>query len=134
MIKNLRVTVDGKSYDVTVEIPDEFDTPIHPAPPPFSAPALPPPPLEPPPSAPPPAPAAPTAAGPGDVRSPLAGRIVAILAKPGQVVKLGDLLFTVEAMKMNTSVSAPKAGKVAQILTSIAAAVDEGQLLARIED
>ncbi|HXR08894.1 MAG TPA: biotin/lipoyl-containing protein [Candidatus Acidoferrum sp.] len=134
MIKNLRVTVDGKTYDVTVEIPDEFDTPILPAPPPFSAPALPPPPLEPPPSAPPPAPAAPTAAGPGDVRSPLAGRIVAILAKPGQVVKLGDHLFTVEAMKMNTSVSAPKAGKVAQILTTIASAVDEGQILARIED
>ncbi len=134
MIKNLRVTVDGKTYDVTVEIPDEFDTPVHPAPPPFSAPALPPPPPEPPPSAPPSAPAAPTAAGPGEVRSPLAGRIVAILAKPGQVVKMGDHLLTVEAMKMNTSVSAPKAGTVAEILTTIGSAVDEGQLLARIAD
>jgi biotin carboxyl carrier protein len=68
------------------------------------------------------------------VRSPLAGRVVAILAKPGQEVKPGDPLLTVEAMKMNTSVSAPKAGKVAEIMTTIGDAVDEGQLLARIED
>jgi len=129
MIKKLRVTVDGKTYDVTVEVPDEFDVPAPPAPPPFSAPPLPPP------SAlPPPASAAQTAAAPGEVRSPLAGRVIAILAKPGQVVQQGDPLFTIEAMKMNTSVSAPKAGKVEEIMTTIGDAVDEGQLLARIED
>jgi biotin carboxyl carrier protein len=134
MIKNLRVTVDGKAYDVTVEIPDEFDTPVHPAPPPFSAPALPPP-REASASAPSPsAPVAHPAAGPGEVRSPLAGRIIAILVEPGQEVKLGEHLLTIEAMKMNTSVCAPKAGKVAEILTTVSAAVDEGQLLARLED
>ncbi len=129
MTKRLRVTVDGKTYDVTVEVPDEPDAPVHPAPPPFSAPSLPPP------SAPPPpAPIVKTAAAPGEVPSPLAGRVVAILVKPGQEVKQGDQLLTVEAMKMNTSVSAPRTGKVAEILTTISAAVDEGQILARIED
>jgi biotin carboxyl carrier protein len=133
MIKNLRVTVDGKAYDVTVEIPDDFDTPVQPAAPPLSAPSLPPSPA-PPPAAPSSAPAAHAAAGPGEVRSPMAGRIVAILVEPGREVKLGEQLLTVEAMKMNTAVCTPKAGKVAVILTTVGAAVDEGQLLARLEE
>jgi biotin carboxyl carrier protein len=129
MIKKLRVTVDGKSYDVTVEIPDESGDPAPLVPPPpFSAPSLPPPP------APAPAPIAKAGAGPGEVLSPMAGRIVAILAQPGQVVKEGDPLLTVEAMKMNTAVTAPKSGKVVEILTTVGAAVDEAQVLARIED
>jgi biotin carboxyl carrier protein len=64
----------------------------------------------------------------------MAGRIVAILVEPGREVKLGEQLLTVEAMKMNTAVCAPKAGKVAEILTTVGAAVDEGQLLARLEE
>jgi biotin carboxyl carrier protein len=124
MIKKLRVTVDGKSYEVTVEVPDESGVSV-PAPPPLvRAPATPP----------PSAPVAQTSAGPGEVRSPLAGRIIAINVQPGQEVKEGDHLLTVEAMKMNTSVTASKAGKVGEILTTVGAAVDEGQILASIED
>jgi biotin carboxyl carrier protein len=66
------------------------------------------------------------------VRSPLAGRIIAINAQVGQAVKEGDHLVTVEAMKMNTAVPAPKSGKVAEILTTVGSAVDEGQVLLRI--
>ena len=73
-----------------------------------------------------------TSAGPGEVRSPLAGRIIAINVQPGQEVKEGDHVVTVEAMKMNTAVTAPKAGKVAEILTTVGSAVDEGQILLRI--
>jgi len=128
MIKKLRVTVDGKPYEVTVEIPDEPGGALPAAPPP------PPPQVTAPAAAPPPAPVAQTRGGPGEVRSPLAGRIIAITVQPGQTVKEGDHVLTVEAMKMNTSVTAPKAGKVSEILTSVGAAVEEGQLLARIED
>jgi biotin carboxyl carrier protein len=125
MIKKLRVTVDGKSYDVTVEVPDEPGA-WAPAPTPLvSAPSAP--------SQPPPSQAAPIAKT-GSVASPLAGRVIAILVTPGQEVKKGDHLLTLEAMKMNTAVSAPMAGKVAEILTTVGAAVDEGQILARIED
>jgi biotin carboxyl carrier protein len=125
MIKKLRVTVDGKSYEVTVEVADESGAPIPVSPPPsVSTSAAPP----------PPAPVARTNAGPGEVRSPLAGRIIAINVQPGQEIKEGDCLLTVEAMKMNTSVTSPKTGKVAEILTTVGAAVDEGQILARIED
>jgi biotin carboxyl carrier protein len=124
MIQKLRVTVDGKSYEVTVEVPDESGVSI-PASPPMATPPAPPPAS---------APVAQNTAGPGEVRSPLAGRIIAINVQPGQEIKECDCLLTVEAMKMNTAVTAPKAGKVAEILTTVGAAVDEGQILARIVD
>ena len=124
MIKKLRVTVEGKSYEVTVEVPDESGVSI-PASPPMATPPAPPPAS---------APVAQNTAGPGEVRSPFAGRIIAINVQPGQEIKEGDCLLTVEAMKMNTAVTAPKAGKVAEILTTVGAAVDEGQILARIEE
>ena len=134
MIKKLRVTVDGKSYDVTVEVPDEPGASGAAPPPPVSAPSAPSQPAR---SQPAPSQAAPiarTGAVAGAVASPLAGRVITILATLGQEVKEGDQLLTIEAMKMNTAVFAPKAGKVAEILTTVGAAVDEGQVLARIED
>jgi biotin carboxyl carrier protein len=130
MLRKLRVTVDGKAYDVTVEMPDQAF-----APPPALAPVA---------AAPvapaPTALAAPTATSgaagsgnPGDVVSPLAGRVIAVNVSVGQEVKEGDHLITLEAMKMNTFVVAPRAGKVAEIMVAVGAAVDEGQALARVE-
>jgi biotin carboxyl carrier protein len=128
MIKKLRVTVDGKAFDVTVEIPDE----------PNSRPAAAPAPAAPVQAAPqpPPAPAASSparAAAPGDIPSPLSGRVTAIIAKPGQAVKEGEHILTLEAMKMNTFVFAPANGTISKILVSIGDAVDEGQALASME-
>jgi glutaconyl-CoA/methylmalonyl-CoA decarboxylase subunit gamma len=131
MIKKLRVTVDGKPYDVTVELPDESDAPVAAAPTaavPAPAPASPPAPS--PPQAAPPIQAAP---GIGMVLSPLAGRVTAIVAKPGQEVRENDHLLTLEAMKMNTFVFAPRPGKVAEIMVAVGDAVLEEQKLARIE-
>jgi biotin carboxyl carrier protein len=132
MIKKLRVTVDGKSYDVSVEVPDESGASAAAPPPPVSAPSAPSSPSQPP--TPQAAPIAKTGSGAGAVVSPLAGRVIAILVTPGQEVKAGDHLLTIEAMKMNTAVSAPRAGKVAEILTTVGVAVDEGQALVQIED
>jgi biotin carboxyl carrier protein len=128
MIKKIRVTVDGKPYDVTVEIPDE----IQPAPPPPSVPAS----VATPPASPPspssaPEPAAP--AGAGDVPSPLSGHVISVAVTVGQTVKRGDPLLTVEAMKMNTFVLAPVDGKVAAINVNTGDVVSDGQILIRIE-
>ncbi len=142
MIKKLRVTVDGNTYDVVVELPDDSAAPalaIGPLPatsPPSPPPAAVPPVIS---ATPPPSPAAvpatpaPAATGPGDVPSPLAGRVTAIVVNVGQTVKEGDHLLTLEAMKMNTFVFAPRGGKVAEIKTSVGDAVAEGQSLVRIE-
>jgi biotin carboxyl carrier protein len=130
MIKKLRVTVDGKSYDVTVEMPEDLAAPLAPTPEasapvaPVVAPAKAGTPYQPPATA---------AAGSGDVPSPLTGRVIAIIAQAGQQVKENDHLLTIEAMKMNTFVFAPKAGKVAEIKVAVGDAVAEGQALARIE-
>lgn len=132
MIKKLRVTVDGRSYDVLVETSDEAApapvaapvaapvlpaTPVAAAPAPVAAPAAP----------------KPDAAGANDVPSPLAGRVVAVVAQPGQAVKEGENLLTLEAMKMNTLINAPRAGTVKSVKVAVGDAVEEGQALVTLE-
>jgi biotin carboxyl carrier protein len=125
MIKKLRVTVDGKPYEVSVEMSDESGTLAAPPSSPATA-------TGPPAASPPPAPMAKTSAAPGDVPSPLMGRVVGIDVKPGQEVKQGEQMLTIETMKMNTFVLAPKTGKVVEIMVAIGDAVEEGRILARI--
>lgn len=54
------------------------------------------------------APAQPKAQGPNIVKSPLPGNVVKVFVKVGQSVKRGDLLMTLESMKMENSVLAEK--------------------------
>ena len=138
MIKRLRVTVDGNSYDVTVELAEDFTQTTHSAPaisapPVHRAPAAAPAPVA---SSPAPAPsAAPAPAGPrgpGDVPSPLSGRVTGVVVQVGQEVNEGDHLLTLEAMKMNTFVFAPRGGKVTAINTEEGGVVEEGQVLVTI--
>ena len=49
------------------------------------------------------------------VNAPLAGNVIKVLVKAGQVVQEGDSLLIIEAMKMETSISAPRSGTVADI-------------------
>ena len=65
--------------------------------------------------------------------SPLAGRVVAVAAQPGQAVKEGDHLLTLEAMKMNTLINAPRDGKVKAVQVAVGDAVEEGQVLVSLE-
>jgi biotin carboxyl carrier protein len=122
-MKKLRVTVDGKAYEVSVEILDGGQ-PAAPAPlqPVVSAS------VSAPVSAPAPRPAV-AAGGSGAVPSPLAGKVVAVDVKPGQAVAAGAQLLTLEAMKMNTFVYAPKAGTVATVHVNPGDAVEEGAAL-----
>jgi oxaloacetate decarboxylase alpha subunit len=63
------------------------------------------------------------------VTSPLAGRIVEVHAQVGQAVAEGDLVVTLEAMKMNTQVFAACGGKVSAINVKAGDAVQEGDVL-----
>ena len=58
------------------------------------------------------APAAATPAGLMTVKSPLPGSIVKVLVKAGQAVKKGDVLLTMESMKMENNVTAEADGTV----------------------
>ncbi len=125
-MKKLRITVDGKVFDVVVESLDEQGNAVasQQAAPAFQQTSVAPPPS----SAPKPAAAA-VSTGPGSVTSPLAGRIVSIDCQLGQKVASGAQLATVEAMKMNTFVYAERDGTVAEIHVSPADVVEEGQVL-----
>ncbi len=133
-MKKLRVTVDGKAYEVLVEILDKgSETPADkrraawggPTAAPVASAAV---------SAPPLAKPAHqmAAAAPGDVPSPLAGKVVSIDVQPGQKVEANDQLITLEAMKMNTYIFAPAGGTVQSILVKAGDAVEEGQTLVKI--
>lgn len=126
-MKKLRITVDGKSYDVEVEVLSSRISSVAPAAPvQAAAPA----PVAVAPAAPAAKPAAPAPkAEAGDVACPLAATIVNVAVKEGQQVKAGDLLVMLEAMKMNTPVNAVKDGTVAKVYVAAGQSVQEGQPL-----
>ncbi len=130
-MKKLRITVDGKVFDVSVELLDQVSsTTAAPAPAPVAAPA---PAASAPVAAPAPAPApAPAAAGAGDVPSPLAGKVVSLDVAAGASVKAGDQILTLEAMKMNTIIYAPASGTLTAFCVNPGDTVQEGQALAKI--
>lgn len=80
-----------------------------------------------------PAPSGAKAAVSGAVTAQIAGRIVRVDVKPGDVVKAGDVLLILEAMKMENEVKAPKDGTVKEVLVSEGARVAEGDPLVVIE-
>ncbi len=124
-MKKLRITVDGKSYDVEVEVLGGKVASIAPSAAPVSAhvsaPAAP--------AAPAAKPVVKASAGSKDIASPLAAVVVSVDVKEGQQVKAGDTVVTLEAMKMNTPVNATCDGTVAKIAVSAGQSVEEGQLL-----
>ena len=132
-MKKLRITVDGKVFDVSVELLDQVSsTTAAPAPAPVAAPA---PAASAPVAAPAPAPApapALAAAGAGDVPSPLAGKVVSLDVAAGAPVKAGDQILTLEAMKMNTIIYAPASGTLTAFCVNPGDTVQEGQALAKI--
>ena len=70
---------------------------------------------------------------PGQVAAPMPGVVSTLAASVGQRVQSGDVLLTLEAMKMESAVTAPLAGKVARLPVSVGSVVDAKDLLAVIE-
>ncbi len=67
------------------------------------------------------------------VAAPMPGAISTVAVKPGQQVKAGDVLLTIEAMKMETALHALRAGTVNHILVSPGQPVDAKDLLIILE-
>jgi len=73
------------------------------------------------------------AAGGGDpVPAPLAGNIVKLLVKPGDIVEAGETVLVLEAMKMETNVASPKSGTITGIEVKEGDAVAVGDSLMTI--
>ncbi len=128
----LKITVDGKLFEVDVEVSEpEFPQPGYVAPPGQARVAA---------AAPSPVPAPrPTvtttdAADESKVcRSPFSGTVSRVSAQVGQTIQVNDILMVLEAMKMETVITAPFSGKVARINVTVGDAVQHGQVLAEFE-
>jgi biotin carboxyl carrier protein len=72
-------------------------------------------------------------AGPIAVKATLPGLIVAVVVVEGDEVEEGDPLLTIEAMKMQNEVRAPRAGRVIEVTVTSGQAVATGAALLRLE-
>ena len=129
-MRNFRITVDGTAYTVSVEeldagAPEAPEAPVTPV-----APVAPPAPARP--AATPAAPAPAATGAPGDITSPMAGTVVSFDVAVGQPVSPGQTVMVLEAMKMNTAITAGSGGTVSAIHVAVGASVAEGQLLLSI--
>ncbi|USI74427.1 acetyl/propionyl/methylcrotonyl-CoA carboxylase subunit alpha [Sphingomonas morindae] len=71
-------------------------------------------------------------AGDGAILAPMPGRIIAVAVRQGESVAKGQLLVTLEAMKMEHGLTAPFDGVVVELAATSGAQTREGQMLARI--
>ncbi|MCS6876530.1 MAG: biotin/lipoyl-binding protein, partial [Aquificaceae bacterium] len=71
--------------------------------------------------------------GVGDVTSPISGKVVNIKVHVGQQVKEGEVLFVVEAMKMENEVHSPVEGTVEEVFISVGEVVNPDEVAIRIK-
>lgn len=129
-----RITLEGKTYEMDVELIGEGGAPKQAvkkeAPKaavsaPVSAPAA---------SAAPSASAAKAAgAGSGAVIAPMPGTVIKIVKNVGDEVKAGELVLILEAMKMENEISAPVSGTIASINCTAGGTVAGGDVLFEVK-
>ena len=73
------------------------------------------------------------AGNPGHVGAPMPGVVASVAAREGQAVNPGDLLLTIEAMKMETGLHAERAGTVKALHVQPGAQIDAKDLLVELE-
>jgi len=131
--KKYNITVNGSLYEVLVEeagsVASAPVTVSAPAPTPVAAPAAAPAPVAAPVA---PAPSSQPGAG-NEIKAPLNGTILSVTVKVGDVIKSGDVLCILEAMKMENEIMAPSDGKVTSVITQKGVSVNVGDLLFTIQ-
>lgn len=112
-MKNYTITVNGNSYDVTVEENGAGSAPAAAAAPKAAAPA-------------PKAAAPKAAAGGAAINAPMRGTIVDVKVKVGDKVTNGTVVAVLEAMKMENDIVSDKDGVVASICVNKGDSVETG--------
>jgi biotin carboxyl carrier protein len=128
-MKKFQITFKGQVYELDVEeigsavstgkkVASSPVSPSAPAPVPAQAPA--------------PKAAAPIAvpAGAQTVLAPMPGKILAVNIKTGDSVKRGDVIFILEAMKMQNEIMANQDGKISKVNAVVGQTVSTGDVLA----
>jgi pyruvate carboxylase len=70
---------------------------------------------------------------PGHIGAPMPGAVAAVAVSVGQKVRPGDLLLTIEAMKMETGLHADRAGTVRALHVTPGAQIEAKDLLVELE-
>jgi methylmalonyl-CoA carboxyltransferase small subunit len=122
----LQITIEGRAYEVDVEVLEDEESDETTSHSPYQA--------------------ARTATGgrvqnPGGAwsadgkvcRSPVMGLVIKVNVEPGQAVEAGALVLVLEAMKMETNVTAPQAGIVKSVHVKPGDPVKVNQVLAEFE-
>ena len=118
-MKKYKVNVNGTMYEVEIELMSEAEikSSSAPAAAPVAAPA-----------------AAPAVAGEGEkIESPMPGTILAVNVNNGDVVKKGQVLMILEAMKMENEIMAGCDGTVTSVAVTKGQSVETGALLCTIK-
>ena len=117
-----RITVEGKTYEMDVELIGANGAAVQPvakAAPAVAAPK----------AAPAPAAAKPAEVGSGSVVAPMPGTILKVLKATGDAVKAGEVVLILEAMKMENEITAPVDGTIGSLNLTEGSTVAGGDLL-----
>jgi acetyl-CoA/propionyl-CoA carboxylase biotin carboxyl carrier protein len=68
----------------------------------------------------------------GEVTAPIPGNVLQVLVQAGQVVKAGEVVCILEAMKMENEIAAPSSGTVEQVRVAPGEAVAAGHVLVSV--
>ncbi len=120
-MKNYKVNVNGTEYAISIELISESEAKAAQtaAPAPAAAPV-----------------AAPAAAPAGEgeqINAPMPGNILAVNVKEGDVVKKGQVLMVLEAMKMENEIMSGVDGTVTSVCVTKGATVETGAVLCTIK-
>ena len=124
-----RITIEGRTYEMDVELIDGNGAPKAPVSQaqPKAAPAAAPVAAQ---SAPKQAPAEVTA---GTVVAPMPGTVIKIFKNPGDAVTAREVVMILEAMKMENEILAPAGGTIASISASVGSTVAAGEALFEVK-
>jgi biotin carboxyl carrier protein len=70
---------------------------------------------------------------PGGVSASISGKVVAVAVETGQTVAIGDLLVTIEAMKLRNEILSPYGGTIKEVRVRNGDTAKTGDLLVIVE-
>ena len=73
------------------------------------------------------------ASGPNDIGAPLQGSLLKILVAEGDKIEKDTPLFIIEAMKMETTICAPKAGTIYKVVLKEKAMIEQDDCVIEIQ-
>lgn len=74
-----------------------------------------------------------TGAAADEIRAPMPGSVIEIVRQPGDAVKRGDTVLTIESMKLQTNLAAPRDGVIAELLTGPGDTFGKDAVVARLQ-